>query len=123
MSVRPPRALQKQMPQDPLTASLQQEILAEKAATHARLVRRLEAALAALTQAEQEAGSAERATGTKQEAARAEREDCLDAAGAALWELVVHRELCGLHHTERFLRDLNVPRAVWLRMGLGRRRR
>lgn len=109
MSVRPPRALaaKARLPDDPLTQALRQEIVAEQAATHARLVRRLEQALAAL--------EAVRHTQGRDEERR------LDAAGEALWQLVVQRELCGFGHTERFLRHLNVPPAVWLRMGPRRR--
>ena len=103
MTVRPPRALAPKPPEDPISASLEQEILAEKAATHGRLLKLLERALAAL-----------RADAT---------DENLDRAGEALWHVVIQRDLCGFRNTEDFMRELKVPAAVRLRMGVARARR
>ena len=51
----------------------------------------------------------------------ARREELLEAAGEALWFLVVQREACGLSNTEAMLRTYDVPLAVRLRMGPARR--
>ena len=51
------------------------------------------------------------------DAGAARREELLEAAGEALWFLVVQREACGLTNTEAMLRIYDVPLAVRLRMG------
>ena len=50
MTLRPPKALaaRTKLPDNPLNAALEREVLEEKVATYVRLVKRLEAALAAL---------------------------------------------------------------------------
>ena len=93
------------MPADPLSASLEHEILGEKIATLARLTERLDRALAELADSRQVPDDAYRVRLTA-------------IAGEALWHVVIQRELCGLTDTERFLRDRQVPRAVRLRMGI-----
>lgn len=103
MAVRPPRALAPQpLPKDPLSAVLDHEILAEKAATYGRLLKRLEKALAALR--DDDANDCE--------------ETRLNAAGEALWHVMIQRDLCGFRNTEDFLREMQVPAAVRLRMGV-----
>lgn len=104
MAVRPPRSLSQELPKDPISASLEHEILAEKAATHGRLLKQLEKTLAALNDPE---------TDTSEESR-------LDAAGEALWHIMVQRDLCGFRNTEAFLRELKIPAAVRLRMGVTR---
>ena len=52
----------------------------------------------------------------------AEREDALAAAGEALWYYVVQREACGLRDVGTVLREFGVPREVYLRMGMRRKR-
>lgn len=119
MAVRPPRAFAKSLPADPITAALEQEVLAEKAATYARLMRRLEQALAALARHEAAMADSREAATAEQ---RQTRERLLDAAGEALWHVVIQRDLCGFRNSELFFRQVNVPRAVRLRMGLKRPR-
>ena len=104
MSIRPPKALapRNNLPKDPLSASLEHEVLAEKAATYSRLVQKLEKALAALRDDESE--------------------DALDAAGQALWYVMVQRDLCGFRRHDLFYKELNVPAAVRFRMGIARLR-
>lgn len=111
MSVKPPSILAPRRLPEPLDA-LQHEVVAEKAATLARLARRFEAALAALA-----AFEAETAAGAG-DAAR--HEALLQAAGEALWHLVIQRELCGLRDGEALMRNYAVPAAVRLRMGARR---
>ena len=81
---------------------LQYELLQEKAAALSRMVQSFEAALS-------------RYKSCSADAAR--REELLEAAGEALWFLVVQREACGLSNTEAMLRTYDVPLAVRLRMG------
>lgn len=97
--------------------ALQYEIVQEKAATLARIGRKLEAALASL--AEFDARSADAGAAAD---ARAERDELVAAAGEALWYFVIQREVVGLRDTEAILRHLQVPREVRLRMGLRPRR-
>lgn len=98
MTVRPPRRSER-MDKDPLTAAIEHEALEEKAATLARLTRKLEEALAAL------------------DGASEERERLLARAGEALWHVVIQRELCGLRRHDALMRELAVPGAVRARMG------
>lgn len=106
MSVRPPKILAPKngLPDDPLSAALEHEILAEKAGTYARLLKRLEKAM-------QEARSAEGVTGT-------EKEKLLDAAGQALWYVMIQRDLCGFRRHDLFFKEMDIPAAVRYRMGL-----
>ncbi len=113
MTVRPPNLLRRKPPPEPLAEPLEQEILAEKAATYGRLVKRLEKALAALS----EAGRPEEGEG-----GRDERDRLLEAAGEALWYVMIQRDLCGFSNSEWFMREMKVPRAVRLRMGISRAR-
>lgn len=100
MSVRPPKLLWRPPPK-PAVDLLGDEILAEKAATLDRLYHRLEKSLAALALAPED-------------------EDLLHSAGEALWHFVIQRELCGFRNTEAMLREIGVPAAVRLRMGVRR---
>ena len=87
--------------------ALQYELLQEKAATLSRMVQNFETALSAFKSLSADAGAAR-------------REELLEAAGEALWFLVVQREACGLTNTEAMLRIYDVPLAVRLRMGPAR---
>lgn len=204
MSIRPPKALapKKTLPDDPLSAALEHEILAEKAGTYARLLKRLEEALAKLRAYEEawvglpltadprpsasglgftahgdsardargpalarpngrasmasrppggssairhglsvcpdsrpEEGKRDRAPAGQAAPAEArpqdgiavsenkpptnsEHEALLNAAGEALWHVVIQRDLCGFRRHELFYKELNIPAAVRYRMGL-----
>ncbi len=110
MSVRPPKALWRpSAPVDPLTASLDHEVRAEKAGTLGRLMQRLDKKLAAVA-----------ALDDRPDCADDDRQRVLDEAGEALWHVVIQRELCGFGRTAQFLKDMRVPRAVQLRMGIRR---
>jgi hypothetical protein len=104
MPVTPPKSLAPKgsLKNDPLAAALEQEILAEKAATYARLLKRLEKALKALRDNE--------------------TEESLSRAGQALWYVMIQRDLCGFHRHDLFYREYKVPAAVRLRMGIARSR-
>jgi len=109
---RPPRQYSANLPQDPLAAALDQEIIGEKAATLGRLLKQLDKALADL--ANFEAEQCLKAADTSLP------DTLIDTAGEALWHVVIQRELCGFTRTEQFLRDKNVPKSVRLRMGIAR---
>lgn len=49
-----------------------------------------------------------------------EKEHLLDAAGQALWHVIVQRDLCGFRNHELFFKEFRIPAAVRLRMGLMR---
>ncbi len=101
MSIRPPQALAPKPNRDsPLNAALEHEILAEKAGTYARLLAQLEKALEIL--------------------AAVDSAEALSAAGQALWYVMIQRDLCGFHRHDLFYKELNIPPAVRLRMGLVR---
>lgn len=100
MGVRPPQILWRPPPK-PAADLLGEEIVAEKAATLGRLSHRLETALAA-------------------HAAAPEDEALGDRAGEALWHFVIQRELCGFRNTDAVLREMGVPPALRLRMGVRR---
>lgn len=103
MSLRPPQALApKPNTDNPLNAALEYEILAEKAGTYARLLKQLEKALEKL--------------------AVEESDEILSAAGEALWYVMIQRDLCGFRRHDLFYKELNIPPAVRLRMGLVRSR-
>lgn len=111
MSVRPPRQFSKDF-QDPVSAALEQEVLAEKAGTLARLGTVLERRLKRLAEFEVAAASGQHA-GTGE----ALRDRLVAEAGEALWHVVIQRELCGLRNTRAFYEGYRVPKAVMLRMG------
>lgn len=94
-------------------ATLQDEIMQERAAALGRVTRAFEEALAAFLRLDDEPAS-----GARDREVRRER--LLDRAGEALWHFVVQREACGLRNTEGVLRELKVPPAVRLRMGVSR---
>jgi len=87
-------------------ATLDYEIVQEKASALGRLGRRLEGALAALAACPRTASSD-----------RKIREGLVEQAGYALWLLVVQREACGLNDSVHVLRNYGVPKEVYARMG------
>lgn len=151
MSVRPPKTLgpKNALKPDPLAASLEHEVLAEKAATYGRLVQKLEKALAALRAYEIARGISSLAANTgpldpglreggltgRRAAALAslssdseksttnedaDHEALLNTAGRALWYVMIQRDLCGFRRHDLFYKELNVPASVRLRMGIVR---
>ncbi|MEO1199546.1 MAG: DUF6665 family protein [Pseudomonadota bacterium] len=92
---------------DPLTASLDHEVRAEKAGTLGRLLERLDTRLENLRTVADNADPEE-------------HDRILQDAADALWHVVIQRELCGFGQTQRFLRDRNVPAAVQSRMGISK---
>ena len=110
MSLRPPRLNSGRTPlrtlaadpaDDPLAATIDQEILAEKFGTYSRLVEKLEKALKALEAAEDGSEAHGRA---------------FAAASEALYHVVVQRDLLRLPATDRFLAELGVPPALKARI-------
>jgi hypothetical protein len=91
---------------------LQYEIVQEKAATLARIGKRLQAALDALAAFDAEKGESGAGDGD-----HGARDALVSAAGEALWYYVIQREVCGLRDGETVMRQLGVPREVRLRMG------
>ena len=87
---------------------VQAEIAQEKAASLGRASTRLAEAM-------------ERLEGVA--AGSAERSEAVAAAGEALWYYVVQREACGMRDVETVLREFRVPREVYLRMGMRRKKR
>lgn len=123
MPVRPPSAYAPKSLADPLQAALEHEILSEKASTLGRLLRELEKRLADLRDYEQPA--VEMSAGEDPAPPSASdpiRRQKIEAAGNALWHVVIQRDLCGLRQTEKFLADMKVPKSVRLRMGVVARR-
>jgi hypothetical protein len=92
---------------------LQYEVLQETAAVLARLGRKLQESLDALT-----AFDAAPPPGSGSE----DRDALVGAAGEALWYYVIQREVMRIPATDAMLRELGVPREVRLRMGLNPRR-
>jgi hypothetical protein len=87
-------------------ATLEYEIAQEKASALGRLGKRLEGALAALAACPRTANSD-----------RAFRDSLVEQAGYALWLFVVQREACGLNNSTQMMRDYQVPKEVYVRMG------
>ena len=117
MSLRPPRQYTSAL-ENPFEAELEHEVLAEKASTLSRLTRKLDDALAKLAASERRleelTGSGEGDETTRQ---RIRREHRAAEAAEALWHVIIQRELCGLRQHRTFMDDLQVPRAIRLRMG------
>lgn len=111
MSVRPPRQFTA-TEKDPLSRALEQEVMGEKADTLARLMTRLEKALAKLA-AHEERIAQEEAASTDP----ARRQRLVAEAGEALWHVVIQRELCGLRRHDGLMREMRVPKTVRLSMG------
>ena len=87
--------------------ALDYEIVQEQASALGRAGRALERALAALS----EHDAAPAAAGP------ASRTALVQAAGDALWRLLVQRECCGLRDARQVIRDYGVPAEVRNRVG------
>ncbi|MDJ1159108.1 hypothetical protein QNA08_12760 [Chelatococcus sp. SYSU_G07232] len=116
MTLRPPQNL-RQSPTSGVNP-LDIELMHEKAVALGRLADGLVASLAAL--AAFDLAHPEQGLHTAQE--RARREALVDAAGRALWFLMVQRDACGLHRNEDLVRDYGVPREVVNCVGAARAR-
>ena len=87
-------------------ATLEYDIVQERASALGRLGRRLEAALAAVAAYPRTAN-----------ADRKIRDSLVEEAGYALWLFVVQREACGLNDSAQVIRNYGVPKEVCARMG------
>ena len=96
-------------------AALDYEIVQEKAAALGRLGRRLERALLALAQFDQDEAE-------HSEARLRQRRALVADAGEALWYFMVQREACGLRDSRQVMRDYRVPVEVQYRMGVSTHR-
>ncbi|MCW2305783.1 hypothetical protein [Rhodobium gokarnense] len=115
MSVRPPSLYAPRGLTDPLTASIDREVMEEKAGTLGRLLRELEKRLKRLKDFEAELPAPHLA---EDDPRRQEHAALIDAAGETLWYTVIQRDLCGFTRTDQFLKDMKVPKSVRLRMGV-----
>ncbi len=144
MAVRPPASLKRpKLGDNPLAAALDQEILAEMAATYGRLMQALEKALAALRAFDEgdgagsqdfraQRGKRDRAQGespptrSREGEARTDvsaseaRDELVAAAGEALWHVVIQRDVMRLSGTKQFLKEMKLPPEVMLAMGVKR---
>jgi hypothetical protein len=109
MTVRPPRSISPKIWTDNPAAALDYEIAQEKASTLGRLGRRLEAALEALREHDEQEHAAD---------AKQARRQLVAEAGHALWLFVVQREAIGLRDTRALMRDYRVPTEVQGLMGM-----
>ncbi|WP_417686404.1 hypothetical protein [Roseibium sp.] len=120
MSVRPPQAYLKQSADNPVAAALEQEIIAEKAGTLARLNKKLEQALSRIPPAEDASNTSP--AGNPVDDPEFDNRKRLRAlriaeAGEALWHVTIQRELCGLTRHKAFFDHMGVPACV--RLGAG----
>jgi hypothetical protein len=95
---------------------LEYEIVQEQAAAFGRLGRALEAALTRLAAFDATEGSS--VDEASRSSRKAVRTAFLEAAGYALWCLIVQREACGLRDQGNVIREYRVPAEVRNRMGL-----
>ena len=105
MSMLPPETLAAQVMRDTGVNLLENEILAEKAASlghHGRLV---EKSLAALRAFDPAAGSDE------------DRPELVRAAARHVWAFFVQRELCGLRDQKQMIHFYEIPGEVLARLG------
>ncbi len=84
---------------------LEHELLAEKAATLARLSERVDAALERLREHDETGGSADA------------REALLRQAARAVWEFFIQRELAGFRDEKQIIHQYKIPRDVLSRLG------
>lgn len=102
MSFRPPRAQS-----DPFESVLDHEMRSEAASTHGRMLAKFNKALTKL--------------------AATPRDDLnysarVEAAGEALWYLVIQRDIMGFRNTNALLDEMEVPPAVRLAMGVRKKK-
>jgi len=107
VSLRPPKPQTPELT-DPLSAALEQEVLAEKVSTLSRLNKKLGAAIARLNSHAAESSG---------QASDDEYEQLLKEAGEAVWHVMIQRELCGFTKHTAFFDEMGVPKAVRLRAG------
>ena len=96
-------------PRSAQPVALDYEIAQEQANALGRAGRALEAALAALSEHDRTAQFGDHA-----------RAKLVQAAGDALWRLVIQRECCSLRDARVLMRDYRVPKEVQNRMGVCR---
>lgn len=97
------------------TATIEQEIVAEKAATLGRAGERFQAALAALARVDAEIAAGGAGLAGRRQELRAD-------AAEKLWFLIVQREAVGLVHHEGIYQQYAVPRELRLLAGPRKRR-
>jgi hypothetical protein len=97
------------------TASIEQEIVAEKAATLGRAGERLQAALEALARVDTEIAAGGGGLADRRQELRAD-------AAEKLWFLIVQREAIGLGHHEGIYQFYRVPRELRAVAGPRKRR-
>lgn len=102
MSLRPPSAFKGAHPGDILFDALNTEIAGEKASSLGRAGERAATALTKLA-----------AVGTD----HPDRPALLKAAADAVHAFFIQRELCGMRRHDAVIRDLDIPRAVLVRLG------
>ncbi|MDQ0327473.1 hypothetical protein J2R99_003342 [Rhodopseudomonas julia] len=115
MSIRPPRILAPRKQASPYDA-LEQEMMAERAASLSRAASRFEDALAVWRRLE-DAVRADASDASIEDA----RARALDEASQALWALVVQREALGFPGTEQLMREYDVPQVLRARLGIVRK--
>jgi len=105
MTVRPPGSFGHSDPTMSGLATLEYELMAERAYALGRHGAAVEQAIAALNEAE------------RRGLPEIELERHCDAAAEAVWGLFVHRETCGLHNGEDVIKDYGIPGKVLARLG------
>lgn len=114
MTLRPPHSLRQRRADDLLADPFREEAASERVASLVRLNRALASALERLEQAARRFREAEPQAG---DVARRHWRRRHAEAGEALWNVLIQREMCGLHRHEGFLREFRVPGSVHLLMG------
>ncbi|MGI2034435.1 DUF6665 family protein [Rhizobium panacihumi] len=105
MTVRPPGNFGNFDPTKSGLATLEYELMAERAHALGRHGQAVEMAIAALNAGESKALKT------------AEIERLIDAASEAVWGFFVHRETCGLHNGEDVIKEYGIPGKVLARLG------
>lgn len=108
MSFRPPSSFTAS--KGTALLALDYELATEKADALGRAGRRVEAALAALAEAKEEAAAAARC------------DQLADEAAELVWALFVQREICGFRSQADAVERYQIPREVLIRVGVGRRK-
>jgi hypothetical protein len=106
MSLLPPEALAVRAMRDNGLNILEDEVLAEKAASLGHHGRQVERTLAALRAFDAAGGPAE------------ERMALVRAAAKAVWAFLVQRELCGLRDQKEMISFYRIPGEVIVRLGV-----
>ncbi|MEB2846386.1 hypothetical protein GAO09_09695 [Rhizobiales bacterium RZME27] len=111
MTVRPPGNFGQSGPVMSGMATLEYELMAERAYALGRHGTAVEKAIAALKNAQSKPLDT------------IERERLLDDASEAVWGLFVHRETCGLRNDDEVIKDYDIPPQVLARLGAKPRHR